>query len=229
METAFGRALISSLDNNRLQSFTIQKEGAPPIQENCSNYFVASPDHMKALEQIAIPASAAVLDYGCGLGRHLKYLRSLHPDIYCYGIDQCELMRDHCCEAIDSPYEFVPSLKDLTQEKFDLILLMGNGLGILGDKESALQGLKDLTERLNKGGQLLIETGNPFGKGYTLGKFTISFEEHRDDFHWGYADKDWIEAALTNLGFDLEFFEVQAFQGHFFLVNAKLPPPGGSD
>ena len=99
---------------------------------NCREFLELRDEEKQLLDNLHLPPNGSVLDYGCGVGRHMKYLRQQYPKVECVGIDTCELLRSHCSESIALPSKFVEQWADVETSKFDLIMLMGNGLGALG-------------------------------------------------------------------------------------------------
>ncbi len=106
-------------------------------------------------------------------------------------------MLDHCRPSVAAPATFVRTFEELQHREFDLIMLMGNGLGVLGREYEAVARLRALVGSLKPAGRILIETGNPFGVGYCAPDFSIDYGEYRDGpFSWGYSDRDWISRTL---------------------------------
>ncbi len=223
MYTAFGYALLSALKNPE-ETFLLSFNGSSETQQQCLEYMRLRHDEIDLLDRIEIPENARVLDYGCGIGRHLKYLRDRRADITCIGVEKCDGLRSHCSEAIAAPNGFFDNIADaLKEDPFDLVLLMGNGLGILGDEDAARKGLRDLVNSMAQGGKLVIETGSMSGRGYQTEKLRISFNNRTDGpFPWGSAGRDWITRVLENLRCKVNISESQAPYGiSFFAVATK--------
>jgi SAM-dependent methyltransferase len=217
MQTAFGRAMIDSI-NGPPRQFSMSCEGGPFIKMSCQDFLKTRPDENQLLNNL--PDQGAVLDIGCGVGRHLAQIRRNRPAIHCCGVEKCELMLDHCRNTIDAPATFVSSLEELPSHiKFNLIILMGNGLGILGQEQHATVRLGTLVNLLSNTGKIIIETGNPFGIGYIAPNFTIKYNgTHDGPFPWGYSDKQWISTTLQNLGCEVVIHPSQAPGGMFFFA-----------
>lgn len=221
MATAFGSAMIDSIDG-QIQSFTMTKKNGPSMVMSCRDFLNLRPDEVELLDSLNIPSDGKVLDWGCGVGRHLSHLRGRNQFVHCFGVDICNLMLDRCRETIADPATFSTNLVNDDDKRFDLILLMGNGLGVLGGEQDAINGLTHFVQLLNPGGRIVIETGNPFGPGYFADDFTISYGDRNDTFTWGYADKPWLESVMNNFGCHVEFRPSNALGNFFFFAIAQL-------
>ena len=228
MPTAFGRAMVATV-NGQPQRFRMTMQGGPSIEMSCRDFLQTREEENRLLDGIALPANGVVLDWGCGVGRHLLRLRQRHPSVHCCGIDVCDLMLDHCRQTIAAPATFARGLDELTHREFDLVLLVGNGLGVLGSERDAVAGLRRLVGSLRPDGRIVIETGNPFGRGYTALRFTIDYEGYHDGpFTWGYSDRVWLLQTLENLGCTVSFKTSHAPGGVFFFAIAQRYNPAAA-
>jgi SAM-dependent methyltransferase len=221
METAFGRAMLATL-HGRPQSFIMSDEHGLRIEMACDDFLELREEEQRLLEGFDVPPQGAVLDLGCGAGRHLRYLREQLPTITCCGVDHCDLLLEHCRQTITAPARFVSSLSEIPARRFDLILLVGNGLGIFGGEADAVAGLGGLVDQLQPTGRILLETGNPFGAGYRSLSHKIEYGGHVDGpFPWGYADRDWVRMTLDRLGVDVVFEPSRGPGGMYFFAVAS--------
>ncbi len=220
--TAFGRAMLDEIESGRAHQFTMEMLGGPSISMNCSDFIALRPEEEEILRDLDLPSAARILDYGCGAGRHLQQLRENHADASLFGIESCDLLREYCQGRVPQA-TFVSSYAELPDQQFDLILLMGNGLGVLGREESAREGLASLVSRLRPGGRLLIESGTWFGPGYTAKQFRIRYDNLCDDwFWWGHSDEAWLRQTLTELDCAVGAkIRSTAPSGFFFFVLAQ--------
>jgi SAM-dependent methyltransferase len=203
--TAFGRAMMDSINSGEAKTFKMTAEGHPQQTCACSDFLQLRPEEQRFLAAIELPENGNVLDYGCGIGRHLSCIRANNPAVHCFGIDICDLLKEHCQQAIAAPTTIVSSFAELDGIKFDLIMLLGNGLGVLGSEVEARTKLQSLIEALNPGGKILIETGHP-GTGYFCTNLTIEYCNYVDGpFVWGCSDKQWIKSVLNDAGCDVKF------------------------
>lgn len=221
MITAFGTALLDSIAGP-MRSYTIAKDGERALHLTCEEYITLRTDEEAVLQSLRLPARPRVLDVGCGTGRHLAFLRSLHENLESCGIEHCDRLRQHCTDTSLTSDHFLPTLAHLPPEaSFDLILLLGNGLGILGPETDAFPALHSLLTRLSPGGRLLLETGTFWNQGYSAPLFTIRYNGLQDGpFPWGFASRDWVQDTAAHC--DLAFHPSSA-QGPIFFF-AELTP-----
>jgi SAM-dependent methyltransferase len=224
MASAFGKAMIDSI-GGKVQTFQMTMVGNSTKMEcSCDVFLRTRREENELLDAVDLQPESRVLDWGCGVGRHFSYLRKKYERVTCCGIETCDLLRQHCKQAIGGPAEFVSTWREVSEKSFSLILLMGNGLGVLGPEEQAERYLSELDRSLEPGGQFVIETGNPFGAGYCSPKFTIRYrDQHDGPFCWGYADESWIKCKLQALGYRVNISPSTALGGgYFFAVGQKV-------
>jgi SAM-dependent methyltransferase len=223
MNTAFGQAMIDSIRGGSPRNFTMSPVGQGGMNMPCSAFLTTRSDENLLLASLDLPENGSVLDYGCGAGRHLSKLREGRSRLQLYGVEICDLLRNHCQQMFGLASTFVESLGDLPAKEFDLIMLMGNGLGVLGSEQNAIAQLEVLVGILGSGGRILIEAGNPFSTGYSARDFIISYDGAQDDpFTWGYADQQWVRKTLEQLGCTATIQPSQApLPGSFFAIGTK--------
>ncbi len=228
MPSAFGRAMLDTI-HGKPRHFRMNMLGGPSIDMSCRDFLETREEENQLLDGIRLAPDGAVLDLGCGVGRHLLQVRKNYPSVHCCGVDVCDLLLDHCRRTIDPPATFVQTLEALPPLRFDLILLMGNGLGVLGSEPDAVVGVQKLVRLLGPDGRIVIETANPFGTGYVAPTFTIDYGNHRDGpFVWGYSDRKWISSLLQKEGCTVEILPGTAFGGMMFFAIGKKMGPGSA-
>ena len=205
--------MLAALDNPE-ETFRLGFDGGPLGSYPCRDFIAPRPEEVDLLDGLRLPAGAAILDYGCGIGRHLAHLQHRNQQVRCFGIEICDGLRDHCQRTIGPAENFVQSLDDLPPgQSFDLILMMGNGLGVLGDEDAARAGLARLISLLSPEGRLLIETGpHPSAiDGYRTSTLRIRWGPYQDpDCVWGCAGETWMRQTLGTLGCEVVTFPSDA-------------------
>lgn len=140
MRTAFGRAMVDAASGRR-QKFSLALDTGQHMQVDCNIFLQTREEENILLDGIVLPEDAKVLDLGCGVGRHLVRIRETRPSVSCYGLDICNSMLDYCRQMFPEPCFFATSESLLPNVTFDLIMLTGNGLGLLGNESEAKSGL----------------------------------------------------------------------------------------
>lgn len=217
--TAFGQAMIDSIHSPPPRTFRMRQVGGPTIPMSCADFLRLREDECQILGRVVLDGESRVLDYGCGAGRYLAHIRDHFPTVECCGIEICDLMIDYCRTTIAPPARFVSCWDEVASLSFNLIFLVGNGLGVLGSEDNARTMLGEMTRCLRKGGQIIIETGNPFGRGFCSHEFVIEYGNLSDGpFTWGFADQEWVQQVSHNLGLVADFFPSCAPGGLFFFA-----------
>lgn len=112
---------------------------------------------MPALEQKALQmAEGRVLDVGAGAGCHSLALQEMGKDVVAIDISplSVETMRKRGVgKALEKDFWEV-------DEKFDTILMLMNGIGIVGRMEALPRFFKHIGDILNDGGQLLLDSSD---------------------------------------------------------------------
>ena len=239
--TAFGQALLDASWNPQT-TFTLKTTGARPLTIfPAKEYFKLRKDEKGLLDEAiaSLPHGGSVLDLGCGIGRHLKYIRARRPDAQLFGVDTCPGLLQHCRQEITPPAHFAcidlgPTPPDPTASiacsrlgalrqhrpanprqqvtaQFDLILLLGDGLGIFGDQARIKEALTRLIGLLNPGGAIRLETGNWLGGHFALQEQEIEYNwlidkkghtrgKRDTGIQWGAATEAWLRQACAEIG-----------------------------
>ena len=224
--SAFGQALLDGLQDppgSPARYFEMRPPNGQALHMRTQDFLACRREEVALLGELTKPFSAsrqpAVLDVGCGAGRHLKVIREHAPHALCVGVERCPGLRDYCAATVGTPNGFFASLDALPEQAFDLILLVGNGLGIFGDAEPARAGVRQLLGRLRPSGKLVLETGHVRDSGYSVDEFTVCYQDQADaPYRWGRAGPGWIEALAADNGYHVMFRPSQAPGGGFFFA-----------
>ncbi|NJW51769.1 class I SAM-dependent methyltransferase [Salinimicrobium oceani] len=189
---------------------------------------------MPKLEQKALTSCRGkVLDVGCGAGSHTLYLQQERNlpvtaiDTSAGAIKICE--KRGISDARNIAFE------ELSEEKFDTILLLMNGTGIVGKMRFLDDFFQQLKNLLAQDGQVLIDSSDLIylfdadedggvwvdsSQGY-YGElnYQLSYKgETSDNFPWLYLDFDSLYLAAGKNGFSCELL----FEGEHYDYLAQL-------
>ncbi len=188
---------------------------------------------MPTLEQEALKlCKGKVLDIGCGAGSHSLYLQNKRFEVTALdsskgAIEVCKLRGLE--NAIQS------DIYDSKDQKYDTLLLLMNGVGIVGKLNRLDQFFKHLKTLLNPGGQILLDSSDiiymfeedqdggrwiPAGTAY-YGEvtFTMSYKNQKSKpFSWLYLDANTLKNAANASHLNCEIVSV----GEHFDYLARL-------
>lgn len=229
MPNAFARAMLDQLrEPEREVHFWMRRTGWLSWMKfpfRCRDFIDLRAEEQDLLRTILAPRERPrVLDVGCGIGRHFAFIRQHHPAAELTGAEINSLLRDHCRCTFPGG-RFVPTLDDVPAgEKFDLILMMGNGLGVFGDQQATRQALERLFGLLSDGGLLLAEAGNRYSRRFKEVRLVIEYENDSDGpFSWGYASQQWLQPTLEAIGYRIRSVTPSTAGAEFFLCLAERP------
>ncbi|WP_026915391.1 class I SAM-dependent methyltransferase [Christiangramia portivictoriae] len=171
-------------------------------------------NEMPKLEQEALKlCKGSILDVGCGAGSHALYLQNeLKLEVKAI---------DTSAGAIEIAKErglhnaVVQDFYKISSEKFDCILMLMNGTGIIGKLENINDFLQHCHQLLNDAGQLILDSSDLIylfddefidSEDY-YGELTyeLSYKgETSDPFDWLYVDKEILQKAAKNNNFSCE-------------------------
>ena len=197
-------------------------------------YLFRSYKEMPKLEQKALQlCRGRVLDVGCGAGSHTLYLQE-ERQLEVMAIDTSAGAIEICRKRGISGAKNV-SFEALSEEKFDTILLLMNGTGIVGKMRFLDNFFQQLKSLLNKNGQVLIDSSDLIylfeeeedggvwidTSGAYYGELTYSLSykgETSKEFPWLYLDFDSLSLAASKNGFKCNL----VYEGPHFDYLAKL-------
>ncbi|MGB5436435.1 MAG: class I SAM-dependent methyltransferase [Maribacter sp.] len=158
METdIFGKALLDYMNGNYKEDIvtysSLDEEDTIPIP-----YLFRTFDDMPGIEQKALGLCRGnVLDIGCGAGSHSLYLQEKGVQVTALdhslgAIKTC--IRRGITNTINCP------ILDLTLPKFDTLLLLMNGIGIVGNLDALKNYLMHFKSLLRPKGQILLDSSD---------------------------------------------------------------------
>jgi SAM-dependent methyltransferase len=235
MKDLFGKAILDFQTNNSPENI-ITETTISEADEMEVVYLFRSFDEMPKLEQKALQfAKGKILDVGCGAGSHSLYLQEKGFDVAAIDISENAI---NACQLRGLQNAKVQNIIDLdadvTQNKFDTILLLMNGTGIFGTLNETSKYLQKLKSLLNPNGQILIDSSDiiymfdeeddgskwiPANGYYGELIFTISYKnETETPFPWLYLDYNTLQNAAQSNGLNCELI----LEGEHFDYLAKL-------
>ena len=232
MKDLFGKAMFDFQTQNAPENI-ITETSISEADEMETAYLFRSFSKMPKIEKKALSlAKGFVLDVGCGAGSHALYLQN-EKKLTIDAIDISEFAVK-TCELRGVKNVSTKNVLDLTQKKYDTILLLMNGTGIFGKLNQTSRYLQHLKALLNPGGQILIDSSDiiymfdqdedgayevPANGYYGELTFTISYKnETEEPFDWLYLDYNTLQNAAIANGLDCELI----CEGEHFDYLARL-------
>jgi len=171
---------------------------------------------MPTIEQEALKlCNGNILDVGCGAGSHALYLQNNNSQV----------------KAIDTSKGAIEIVKkrgvvnatckdffDIKNEKFDTILMLMNGIGIIGELKNLQHFFEHSRSLLNEGGKILLDSSDlvylfddeilDSKKYYGEFEFSISYKnEKADSFNWLYIDPNLLQEYARANNFHCEILK----------------------
>lgn len=204
-------------------TFHMRIVGGPGVDHSCRDLLHVRPEEQALLRScLAGKKEPRVLDIACGIGRHSVYAHSLSPDARITLVEANQDLRDYCLSLIPGALAYARFEDVPAQSRFDIALLMGNGLGVFGNETTTRHQLRRLLSLLVDGGCVLIETGNFATGSFHTVQHEIEYGGMVDGpFTWGYATREWLQGELGAAGFEIESLTHSYGAGPFFIYQAK--------
>ncbi|MDF0706705.1 class I SAM-dependent methyltransferase [Flagellimonas okinawensis] len=188
---------------------------------------------MPVIEQKALKlAKGKVLDIGAGAGSHALYLQNKGFEVT--ALDNSEGCVDVCKER-GLTSVVLNTILDYSEERYDTLLLLMNGIGLAGKLNNLSPFLQHLASLLQPNGQVLLDSSDIIymfeqdeDGGYWIpndGSYygEVSFEmEYKGvksaPFDWVYVDFNTLQNACDSNGFNCEL----VISGEHYDYLAKL-------
>ena len=228
----FGKAIQEYFEKGDAQDILVH---SPDFDDDVIPvpYLFRSYEEMPKIEKKALElCRGRILDVGCGAGSHSVYLQQKNFSVT--AIDTSEGAIEVCRKRGISDARNV-AFEDLSEEKFDTILLLMNGTGIVGKMNRLDAFFGQIKELLKANGQVLIDSSDLIflfdpdedggiwvdaAEGY-YGELTYSLSykaETSKSFDWLYLDFDSLSLAATKNGFSCE----KVIEGEHYDYLARL-------
>ncbi|QWX84326.1 class I SAM-dependent methyltransferase [Cellulophaga sp. HaHaR_3_176] len=197
------------------------------------NYLFRNFKEMPLLEQKALQiCKGNVLDIGCGAGSHSLYLQNKGFDVI--ALDYSEGAIEVCKER-GLKKAICSDIYNYKDEKFDTLLLLMNGIGIVGKLEYINKFFNHLKTILKPNGQIILDSSDIIymyeedeDGGYWISDqntyygevtFTMQYKDEKgDEFDWLYLDYNTLQRAAIANNFNCEMLK----EGEHYDYLAKL-------
>ncbi|SIS85119.1 Methyltransferase domain-containing protein [Zobellia uliginosa] len=214
----FGNAVLDYQKGNYSEDIitfsSLDEEDKIPLP-----YLFRDYKEMPELEQKALDlCKGSVLDIGCGAGSHSLYLQETNRDVT--ALDHSKGAIETC--TLRGINKVVHSdIHDLKGPKFDTLLLLMNGIGIVGRLGNMSRFLDHLKTLLKPGGQILLDSSDIIymfdededggrwvpdtGSYYGEVEFSMKYKNQESEpFFWLYLDYKTLKMAAEANGFNCQ-------------------------
>lgn len=175
--------------------------------------FFRDETEMPELELIALSfCRGKILDIGAGVGSHALLLQKRNVDVTASEISPlaCEIMRTRGVKEV-----ITGDIFHFSGRKFDMLLLLMNGIGLCGDLKGLLKFLVQAKTLLNPGGSLIFDSSDisylyediPFPDGKYYGEISYQYEykaQFGNWFNWLYIDKALLARITKEEGWKMD-------------------------
>lgn len=221
--SAFGKAMFAQLAQpDRRVTFRMSDGDGNAIDCPCHDFLKMRTEERDIIGLcLGGNLHPSVLDIGCGVGRHSSLVRSLSPGAAITVVETDRELRDYAVRVNPGAVGY-EQLDDIPADaRFDVVFLLGNGLGVFGTERTTREGIRRIHGILSERGCALIESGNPFPGDFHAARLQIKYGDLTDGpFTWGGATRGWLERELGEIGFDVTSFTRSSMGGPFFIIHA---------
>ena len=209
---------------------SLEEEDTMPLP-----YLFRDYEQMPMLEQKALKlCNGSILDIGCGAGSHSLYLQES-------GFEVTALDQSHgaieVCKTRGVKNVKNEAILDLLGTKFDTLLLLMNGIGLVGSLTGLRTHLAHFKRLLHPKGQILMDSSDIIymfedqddggywipGDGSYYGEieFTMQYKDKKGvPFNWLYIDFETLKTQCALEGFNCELVS----EGEHYDYLARLTP-----
>jgi len=232
MKDIIGQALLDFQNNDYtadiVTTSSLDEEDLLPLP-----YLFRSYSDMPLIEQKALQlCRGKILDIGCGAGSHSLWLQKKGHVVKAMDTSKGAIS---VCKARGVNHAIHSNILDYQEDSFDTLLLMMNGIGIVGNLSGLAAYLEHFKTLLNRGGQLLLDSSDisyMFDKEddggfwvldnngyYGEVKFKMGYKGIQgDSFSWLYLDFNTLHQYALQCGWHCE----RILEGPHFDYLAKL-------
>lgn len=210
-EDVYGQALYDFYYRRNHKLLLYNNYG--PKEEMPIAIFFRDKEKMPTIETMAMSlCRGKVLDIGAGVGSHALILQKQGMDVT--AIERSALAVD-VMKKRGVKKAIAGDIFALSDMKFDTLLLLMNGIGLVGDLEGLKMFLQHVKNLLLPGGQLLFDScdilylyqGGPTPPDRYYGEISFQYEyknQKGEWFDWLYVDQQTLETVAAQIGWDCQ-------------------------
>jgi len=229
MKDLFGKALYDFYNNSFTPPLLLHNEYGPPEVIPVESYFFEENAYSNievfALEQIY----GKTLDIGAATGRHALHLQMLGIDVTAMDISKsCGMLM----KKIGIKKIIIDSIYNYSDERFDTIFMLMNGIGLAGTIDGLSKLLIHLKSILLPTGQLIVDSTNisylyedgEFPKEKYFGELTFRYEYKKildDFFDWLYIDQEKLMEIAMATGWNCQIIYSDESDAYLARLNLK--------
>lgn len=208
----FGTALLNYFNHDNLEILWLHNKFSSP-EEMPVDLFFRDETEMPDMEIDAMKlCKGSILDVGAGVGSHTLFLQENGYDVSALEISSiaCAIMRERGIKQVLN-YDFF-SYQD---KKYDTLLMLMNGIGLVGSLDKLPDLLRHCKMLLKDGGQILFDSSDitylyqdiPMPKEKYYGEISYRYKYKGifgEWFDWLYVDKQTLKRYAAKEGLKLE-------------------------
>jgi len=209
-EDIYGLALKEFYEHQKPFYLKLHNNYGKPEKMPIEVFFREDQD-LSELEQLAIDqCSGSVLDVGAGTGVHALILQDIGLDVTAIDISGAavEVME---MSGVNKPLQ--QDVREIPDQKFDTVLLLMNGLGIVGKLVELPEYLLAFKNLLTPNGKIILDSSDisylndKVAPDEYVGEIEHQYEykgEKGEPFNWLYVDKKTLKAQAKSVGLSCE-------------------------
>jgi hypothetical protein len=223
--SAFSHAMMQALEHPEANTgFQLKLNGGSAIEYPCKEFLeISAPQQNILRPYLDRNARLKVLDIGCCVGRHLRYIRYICTEADLWATEKDGTLmaycRDHFTKKVFETWD------DIKERNFHAILLLGNGLGIFGRQSAVENGLRRAFNSLIPGGVLIGEGKSLDNRDCSEDEIQISYRYIGIDdhpFQWFHCTSQYVTELLTRIGFiNVEIEPMPTMPGGYLFLAEK--------
>ena len=227
VDDIYGKALLAYQERPDNQEILVHSDIAETDSYPVSWFFRSNSDFPE-LEKVALDlCKGKILDIGAGTGIHSLELQKRNEDITAIDISNGAV---ECMQRQGIKNAKLQDFYAITNQKYDTLLMLMNGFGIMGKVEFIPQFFQKVDSILEDGGQIIVDSSDlvhlyqeedgsillDLNSAY-YGEITYQMEfegETGHPFHWLFLDFGYLQEQALLAGFQaVKIFDDEA--GHY--------------